>query len=579
MIEVQHLTKRYGRVTAVDDVSFRVESGEILGFLGPNGAGKTTTMRILTGYMPASEGRATVAGYDVFTHPMEAKRRTGYLPETPPLYPDMTVREYLDFVARIKGVPSAERKSRVDTVMKRTHVDDMAARHCGKLSKGYRQRVGLAQTIIHNPEVLILDEPTAGLDPKQIIETRELIRSLAGDHTIILSTHILPEVSQTCQRVVIINKGRVVAVDTPENLTSRLSSAGTLYVQVDAAGADVGTALATVPGVSRVVPADQRPGSGAFEVESERGRDVRRELSREIVSRGWGLLELRPMRLSLEEVFLQVTTEETPGDAPAAPVHAEEAPVRNILAIADKELRSYFASPIAYILIGFFLLPFGAFFYLYLTAFVKQSLQQAQFGGAMNINQSVIRYVLQNASVIILFIMPMITMRTYSEEKRSGTIELLLTSPVTDVEIILGKFFGALGLYAAMLSVTLIYIGILFVYGNPEWRPVVAAYLGLLLMGGTFVSLGLLISSTTSNQIVAGVVTFVVFLLLWIIGWFADTAGPTIGPITSWLSITEHFDDFSKGIIDTKHVLYYLSLITFGLFLTAKSVDTERWRG
>jgi ABC-2 type transport system permease protein len=253
--------------------------------------------------------------------------------------------------------------------------------------------------------------------------------------------------------------------------------------------------------------------------------------------------------------------------------------VRNILAIANKELRSYFASPIAYILIGFFLLPFGVFFYLYLTAFVKQSLQQAQFGGAMNINQSVIRYVLQNASVIILFIMPMITMRTYSEEKRSGTIELLLTSPVTDVEIILGKFFGALGLYAAMLSVTLIYIGILFVYGNPEWRPVAAAYLGLLLMGGTFVSLGLLISSTTSNQIVAGVVTFVVFLMLWIIGWFADTAGPTIGPITSWLSITEHFDDFSKGIIDTKHVLYYLSLITFGLFLTAKSVDTERWRG
>ena len=253
--------------------------------------------------------------------------------------------------------------------------------------------------------------------------------------------------------------------------------------------------------------------------------------------------------------------------------------MRNIIAIADKELRSYFSSPIAYIIIGFFLLPFGVFFYLYLTAFVRQSMQQAQFGGAMNINQNVIRYVLQNASVIILFIMPMITMRTYSEEKRSGTIELLLTSPVTDVEIILGKFFGALGLYIAMLSVTLPYMGILFYYGNPEWRPLVAAYLGLLLMGGAFVSLGLLISSTTNNQIVAGIVTFVVFLLLWIVGWFAESAGPTIGPITSWLSITEHFDDFSKGIIDTKHVLYYLSLITFGLFLTAKSVDTERWRG
>jgi ABC-2 type transport system permease protein len=253
--------------------------------------------------------------------------------------------------------------------------------------------------------------------------------------------------------------------------------------------------------------------------------------------------------------------------------------MRNILAIAEKELRSYFSSPIAYIIIGFFLLPFGVFFYLYLASFVKQSMQQAQFGGAMNINQNVIRYVLQNASVIILFIMPMITMRTYSEEKRSGTIELLLTSPITDVEIILGKFFGALGLYLALLAVTLPHMGILFLYGNPEWRPVAAGYLGLVLMGGTFVSLGLLISSTTSNQIVAGIVTFVVFLLLWIIGWFADTAGPTIGPITSWLSITEHFDDFSKGIIDTKHVLYYLSLITFGLFLTAKSVDTERWRG
>jgi ABC-2 type transport system permease protein len=254
--------------------------------------------------------------------------------------------------------------------------------------------------------------------------------------------------------------------------------------------------------------------------------------------------------------------------------------MRNVLAIADREIRSYFASPIAYILIGFFLLPFGVFFYLYLDAFLKQGMQMAQYGGgSLSINQQVIRGVLQNASVVILFIMPMITMRTYSEEKRSGTIELLLTSPVTDVEIILGKFFGALGLYVTILFVTLLYMGILFYYGNPEWRPLVSGYLGLLLMGGAFIAIGLLISSTTNNQIVAGVVTFVVFLLFWIVGWFGDSAGPTIGPITRWLSITEHFDDFSKGIIDTKHVLYYLTLITFGLFLTAKSVDTERWRG
>ena len=311
MIEVQHLTKRYGPTTAVDDVSFRVERGEVLGFLGPNGAGKTTTMRVLTGYMPPSEGKAIVAGYDVLTQPIEAKRRTGYLPETPPLYPEMTVQDYLSFVARIKGVPRGERKSRVSTVMERTRIADMANRHCGKLSKGYRQRVGLAQAIMHNPDVLILDEPTAGLDPKQINETRQLIKDLGGDHTVILSTHILPEVSQTCHRVVIINKGRVVAIDTPENLTARLRGSETMFVQVDAPGADVVSALQAVPGVTQVAASDTRGTVTSFEINSETGRDVRRDLAATIVRQGWGLLELRPLRMSLEEIFLHLTTEET----------------------------------------------------------------------------------------------------------------------------------------------------------------------------------------------------------------------------------------------------------------------------
>jgi ABC-2 type transport system ATP-binding protein len=295
----------------VDDVSFRVERGEVLGFLGPNGAGKTTTMRVLTGYMPPSEGNAIVAGYDVMTQPIEAKRRTGYLPETPPLYPEMTVRDYLSFVARIKGVPRAERRARVNAAMERTRVVDMANRHCAKLSKGYRQRVGLAQAIMHNPDVLILDEPTAGLDPKQINETRQLIKDLGGDHTVILSTHILPEVSQTCHRVVIINKGRVVAVDTPENLTSRLRGSETMFVQVDAGDADVRTALQAVPGVTQVAASETRGTVTSFEVNSETGRDVRRELASTIVRQGWGLLELRPLRMSLEEIFLHLTTEET----------------------------------------------------------------------------------------------------------------------------------------------------------------------------------------------------------------------------------------------------------------------------
>ncbi|HUL75084.1 MAG TPA: ATP-binding cassette domain-containing protein [Vicinamibacterales bacterium] len=315
MIEVQHLTKRYGPVTAVDDVSFKVEKGEILGFLGPNGAGKTTTMRVLTGYMPANDGKAVVAGYDVFANPIEAKRRTGYLPETPPLYPEMTVREYLTFVAKIKlnGASKSDRNMRVAHAMKKTHVDDMASRHCAKLSKGYRQRVGLAQAILHDPEVLILDEPTAGLDPKQIIETRDLIRSLAGSHTIILSTHILPEVAQTCQRVVIINKGRVVAEDTPENLTHQLKGAATLYVQVEASG-DLVPTLKGVPGVAKVTVADRHEKYTGYEIEAAPNRDVRRDVARAVVDGGWGLLELRPNRMSLEEIFLQLTTEERPDE-------------------------------------------------------------------------------------------------------------------------------------------------------------------------------------------------------------------------------------------------------------------------
>ncbi len=322
MVEVQHVTKRYGSLTAVDDISFTVERGEILGFLGPNGAGKTTTMRILTGYLPATEGRAQVAGFDVFDQPLESKRRTGYLPETPPLYPEMTIEEYLRFVARINGVPSSERRRQVATAMERTNISDMADRFCGKLSKGYRQRVGLAQALLHNPDVLILDEPTAGLDPRQIIETRRLIAELAGDHTIILSTHILPEVSQTCQRVVIINRGRVVAVDSPDNLTARLQGSQTLYVLIDSAGIDPSPALAAVPGVTGVSQIDEQGPAVGYEIDAGRGEDVRRALSGAIVNAGWGLLELRARQMSLEDIFLELTTEE----ADAAPDATAEEP-------------------------------------------------------------------------------------------------------------------------------------------------------------------------------------------------------------------------------------------------------------
>jgi ABC-2 type transport system permease protein len=253
----------------------------------------------------------------------------------------------------------------------------------------------------------------------------------------------------------------------------------------------------------------------------------------------------------------------------------------NILAIANKELRSYFASPIGYIVLGLFSLLYGYFFYVFLLYFARASLQSGQFGAnqPMNINQDMIRLLMQNVTILVLFIMPMVTMRTYAEEKRSGTIELLLTSPLTDFQIVMGKFLGALALWVAALAVSLIHIALLFVYGSPEWKPILSGYLGLLLFGGSIISVGLFISSLTKNQIVAGVATFAVVLFMWMVNWVGTYGGPTFERVAEYLSVIQHFDDFSKGIIDTTHLVYYLSFITFGLFLTAKAVDSERWRG
>jgi ABC-2 type transport system ATP-binding protein len=315
MIKVEGLTKRYARTIAVDNISFEVDKGQIVGFLGPNGAGKTTTMRVLTCFLPPTKGTANVAGFDVLEQPLEVKRRIGYLPETPPVYPEMEVQEYVTFVGKLKGVPKAELSRRVDQVMERCAIGDMRTRLIGKLSKGYRQRVGLAQAIIHNPDVLILDEPTAGLDPKQIIETRQLIHNLAGEHTIILSTHILSEVEHSCDRVIIIAKGKLVATDSVANLTSRLRGSELVSVEVDSNGGalnagDIQQRLEQVSGVSRVLSKEAKDGRYAFEIESLQGRQIRPELAKTVVAAGWGLMELRSVGLSLEEIFLQLTAAE-----------------------------------------------------------------------------------------------------------------------------------------------------------------------------------------------------------------------------------------------------------------------------
>ncbi|HUA16075.1 MAG TPA: ABC transporter ATP-binding protein [Verrucomicrobiae bacterium] len=312
MITVKNLTKRYARTVAVDQVSFEVAKGQIVGFLGPNGAGKTTTMRMLTCFLPPSAGTANVAGFDVLEHPLEVKKRIGYLPETPPIYPEMETAEYLKFVGKLKGLRGADLQKRIDYVSERCAIADVKTKLLGKLSKGYRQRVGLAQAIIHNPDVLILDEPTAGLDPKQINETRDLIKDLAGEHTIILSTHILPEVEQTCEQVIIINKGKLVATDSVRNLQARARGAESVLVEVGGRDGSlelpiVQHKLEQVPGIGRVLCKQQVDGRAVFEIESQKGQMIRGDLARAIVQSGWDLNELRPSAMSLEEIFLQLT--------------------------------------------------------------------------------------------------------------------------------------------------------------------------------------------------------------------------------------------------------------------------------
>jgi ABC-2 type transport system ATP-binding protein len=299
----------------VDDISFEVEKGQIVGFLGPNGAGKTTTMRVLTCFLPPSAGKASVAGFDVLEEPMEVKKRIGYLPETPPLYPEMEVSEYLRYVGRLKGIGGGEIHKKTDDVIGRCALGGVRSKLIGKLSKGYRQRVGIAQAIIHNPDVLILDEPTSGLDPKQIIEIRELLKALAGDHTIILSTHILSEVEQSCERVIIISQGKLVAQDSVANLTNRLRGSEAVSLEVESAEgnpnpSEVQVRLEQVNGVSRVMMKESKGGRLIFEVESLQGRQIRADLARSVVNAGWNLTELHAAGLSLEEIFLQLTTSE-----------------------------------------------------------------------------------------------------------------------------------------------------------------------------------------------------------------------------------------------------------------------------
>lgn len=311
MIEVNGVTKLYGNFPAITDLTFRVEPGEILGFLGPNGAGKSTMMKIITGFMPPSYGDVSVAGYNIISESLEARRHIGYLPETVPLYDDMDVRGYLSYMGRLKGMSRARIEQRIDDVFGICHLEEYTDTIIGKLSKGFRQRVGIAQAILHEPDVLVLDEPTIGIDPIQVVETRQLIRSLGGDHTVIVSTHILPEVSMICERVIIIHEGEIVAVDKPDNLGKRLVGRERVELDIKGPQQEVLSVLSEVDGVEQIERVSTERGSiPRYLAHSELGVEVRAKLASTVVASGWDLVRLEGVNMSLEEIFLRLTTEE-----------------------------------------------------------------------------------------------------------------------------------------------------------------------------------------------------------------------------------------------------------------------------
>jgi ABC-2 type transport system ATP-binding protein len=619
MIVAERLTKRFAGLTAVDDVSFHVRRGEIVGFLGPNGAGKSTTMRMLACFLPATSGAARVAGYDVFRQSRDVRRHLGYMPEGVPLYGDLRVSEYLRYRAKVKGVGAKDLSKAVDRVIEDCWLGERRRQVIGTLSKGYRQRVALADVLIHDPAVLILDEPTVGLDPEQVVEARELIRNLRGSRTVILSTHILPEVELICERVLVIQRGRIIADETTKGLTERLLGGKVFTVRIGAAKEDVLAAFRSIPDLKVAHEAHTDGPGERFSVRAV--RDARADVAALAGKRGWPLLELAPKTLTLEEVFVRlVRREDDPrggasgapgadggasaaaggtgaggagrgGDASsrsvAGPANAAAAAASGagaaappepgakrgfaLPALVGKELRSMFLSPIAYFVTTAFLVITGIYFFMIVRAYSLEA--PPQIPPMQHIFRGFFYW------VTFLVILPAVTMRLLAEEMKSGTIETLMTAPVSDLEVVLSKYLATLVFFAAMWVPTLAYVAILHFGGSPDPGPIAAAYLGTLLLGSVFISIGLFASSLTRDQIVAAVLGFLFSMAMLSMGFVQQYVQvPALEELLNYISFFSHSTDFGNGIVDTRHVVYYATLTAFFLFLTVRSVESRKWR-
>ena len=572
-IEVRQLTKRFGTLTAVNGVSFTVEQGEVLGFLGPNGAGKSTTMKLITGFLEPSGGYAKVYGHDVVEEPIEAKRKLGYLPEGAPLYGEMTPRGFLEFIAEIRGFKGTEAERRIAQVVEKVHLEGVMGQRIETLSKGYKRRVGLAQALLHDPEVLILDEPTDGLDPNQKHEVRTLIHDMARDKSIIISTHILEEVDAVCTRAMIIGRGRVLFSGTPAEFAARSEyhNAVSLVVRSGTAAA-AKRRIEALAGVVRVEEGAVTDGQCASLGDApQRGLDPRR-------GRGSGarrgLGDRRPhgrggaSRRGVPDHHRPLPGRHIYTRRPAGASGGPSRAMNNTLVISKRELGAYFATPVAYVFIVIFLLLMGVFaFYL---------------GGFYERNQADLDAFFQWHPWLYLFLIPALSMRLWAEERKTGTIELLMTLPVSLTEAVLGKFLAAWCFTAVALLLTFpIWITVNYL-GDPDNGVIVAAYLGSLIMAGAFLAIGSCISALTKNQVIAFVVSVVVcfgFILSgfpMVLDFFSGWVPPVVLDAISDFSFLTQFAAIRKGVIDVRSLVYFLSLIALWLYATTVAVDARK---
>lgn len=573
MLEVTNLSKRYGQKQAIDGISFSIRQGEAVGFLGINGAGKSTTMNILTGYLSASDGEVVIDGVDILTEPLKAKAKIGYLPEQPPLYLDMKVIEYLRFLYELKKVkknPNIKQTQQeyLEQIMELVKIKEVSERVIRNLSKGYRQRVGLAQALVGDPQLLILDEPTVGLDPAQIIEIRQLIRQLAKTRTVLLSSHILSEVQAVCDRIIILHQGHIVADASQEELTGQMGGQMQLQLEVEGNSKTVLETLRKIGGIAEVHRQEEKQYLLHLE-EGCKSEAVRREIFKafsRLFERDGSclLLSMQEKGRTLEEVFMQLTAQDvlaSEQEHPQTEDESEEEEGKPMAAIYKREMHSYLTSAVGYVFLAVFFAISG--YYFFATSLVS--------------NSTDLSYVFSNLFSIAIFLVPLLTMKLFSEERKQRTEQLLFTAPVRFTGVVLGKFFASLTMYLLGMSVTLVYFLVMCAFRVPDVAIFAGNFLGLLLLGAALCAIGIFISALTESQVIAAVGSLAIGMFL----LFANSFTPVVSnqllnKVMDAISFYDHYLSFTRGLIHLSDLTFFISVTVLFLFLTVRHLERRR---